>query len=98
MRPLKVSRKVCAHYRNVVKGNKFTPLEQIEKKFVRNMALVILEVHPEGRGTYCLYGKLHFIVSDDDVVVWMRNNCPSPKGWKKDNEKYLQLNKELGIW
>lgn len=97
MRPLKLSQKVYKQYKSTVRGNEDISFEQAELKFLRNMSLSVLSSRPKGKGTYCQYGDLHFIVSEKDVVVWMKNRCPSPKGWKRNNKRYLELNKVLGI-
>jgi len=95
MTKLTMTRKTFDEYRSTVRGNENITLEEALKKLQRNIELA--ECRPRENGNYYAYGKLHFIVSEKNVVVWLKNNCTAPKEWKKDNKKYLKISKELDI-
>ena len=97
MELLKVPQKIFNQYREDVKNNTHTSFNQVERKLTRNFLLSDKQPRPDGRGFYCRYGRMHFIVSENNAVVWMRNHSGIPRGWKKDFKYYLELNEQLGI-
>lgn len=97
MTKLTMTNNVYRQYKSVVKDNETTTKEQANLKMTRNAELAVASVRPNGKGTHYSYGKLQFIVNEQGTVVWMKNHCKTPVGWKRDNVKYLKLNRELGI-
>lgn len=97
MNLLTVPMNIYAIYKKEVKGNEDATLLDVEKKLTRNMKLSKITKRGHKRGKYCQYGKLHFIVSSDNVVVWLKNNCPSPEDWNKNVYHYNSLNRMLKI-
>ncbi|MGZ9868170.1 hypothetical protein ACU3L3_07085 [Priestia endophytica] len=88
--------KTLKYYRNEIRGNENISRKEASLKMTRNM-LLAQKVNSEGYyGQLYKYGALWFIVKDSRIV-WMRNRSSRPFGWKKDKEKYRQLNEELNI-
>ena len=87
--------KAYYQYINTVAGNENTDFELAAKKMTRNAALSKIIERNDG-SFYCQYGKLHFIVFND-TIVWLRNQCPTPKGWSRNKRFYLELNELYGI-
>lgn len=96
MKNLKLSRKMYDQYMATVKDNKGITKEQAELKMTRNAILGVTQVRAKKDSTYNMYGGLHFIVANGNIV-WMKNHCGTPKGWTRNNRLYIKLNKELGI-
>lgn len=101
MKKLKMDRRIYNEYVTTVQNNEDTSLEQAQLKMTRNAQLAIVSPRRNTRGvitsTHYRYGSLQFIVNKKDKIVWMQNYTGHPKGWKRDNKRYLELNKELGI-
>lgn len=101
MQNITLSRRMYAQYVGTVRGNEKTTRKQAHRKMTRNAALAISSPHFNDKGkvigTHYRYGCLHFIVANNGGVVWLRNHSVAPKGWKRDNVRYIELNKELGI-
>lgn len=88
------------YYKKNVKGNVNTTEDQARRKMTRNMMLAhayqqdgSAKKHPR---TWYSYGCLRFIVKNGEVT-WMKNNNRLIYQWKKDIEKYNELNKLLEI-
>lgn len=94
---LNISNKLYEKYKDIVKKNEKTSIELARKKMTRNFLLSKQKPTHSGRGIYCRYGRLHFIVSENNEVVWMRNNNATSSEWQKDLRLYMELNEKLGI-
>lgn len=97
MQTLKFAKGIYRQYCKSVKGNEETTLHQARLKMTRNAQLAVSSVRANNAGTHYRYGKLQFIVNHEGTIVWMKNHCKTPVGWKRDNQLYLKLNRELGI-
>lgn len=97
MKPNKnfLSGKMYKQYKETVKGNENTSHEQAKLKMWRNMLLASAS-RRDRASSHFKYGCLHFIVANGKVV-WMQNECKPERGWRRNNKKYLELNRELGI-
>lgn len=84
-------------YKEMVKGNESISLILARKKLTRNFLLGDKKPSNAGEGVYCRYGRLHFIVSKHNEVVWMSNHNNTSKEWRKDLQLYMELNDRLGI-
>lgn len=93
----KIPMAILEQYRRNVRGNEAITMESLQIKLYRNMQLAATSKSHTGRGTFYMYGRLHFLVDGANTVQWMGNRMPIPEGWKRDDELYLKLNKELGI-
>lgn len=95
MQTLTLAKGIYTQYRKNVQESENDSLEQVRRKMTRNMQLAHRTVRENG-SIYYKYGCLHFIVAKG-MVVWLQNNSKPEKGWKRDDKKYLELTKELGI-
>lgn len=94
---LKFTGKTFNYYKNRVAGNKEITYDQAQRKMTRNAILAKKANSTEYESKLYMYGSLWFLVTDDDRIVWMRNNCFKPQGWNIDKETYIKLCKELSI-
>lgn len=93
---LEITNKVYGTYLQTVKDRERTSWQDARKILTRNMLLAHKADSTDYKGQMYQYGRLWFVVIDN-TVVWIRNYCDTPRGWKKDNELYEWLNEELGI-
>jgi hypothetical protein len=97
---LELTPRVFHEYRNATANNQNITYEMARKKLTRNMLLAYEEYDPynenEGNGTMYKYGYCQFIVKNR-TVIWMKSFGKYPKGWSKDYDKYVELNRILGI-
>lgn len=103
MKLLKLSDNAYNYYRENVKGNKNIAMDQARRKLTRNV-LMAKEVKIRNRLDRLLgkrlyhYGNMDIIVQFDRVIHIKNIKGGKRKGnWKRDEEKYIQLTKELGI-
>ena len=101
---LKVPHNIAEYYRTQTKDNENETLLNIRKKLTRNyhMGKKNINQNPETNTTLCKYGNLVMLVTDDGMVVWMRNYTKEQaKGKKtkfdKDINTYNEWNEKLGI-
>ena len=87
---------VFQYYKTKVNGNEDISLLEAEKKMARNIQLAYKPDSTGYKGQMYQYGSLWFVVKNNRII-WMRNHCHVPQDWVVDKEKYLKLNKELGI-
>lgn len=97
---LTLSENSLDYYRKRVKGNKDISEEQARRKMTRNMILAFQYKKDNETKKYprawFTYGCLRFIVKNSEVT-WIVNHQPVFKVWKKDWEKYAELNKKFRI-
>jgi hypothetical protein len=100
---LKLSDEVYEHYKSNIKGNENITKDQAARKLTRNVMLA-MEITPrnaldrlKGNKLY-YYGNLHILVRRGKVVH-LSNHYGGKHfgGWFKDEKRYVQLTKELGI-
>ncbi|AKO91978.1 hypothetical protein BEH_07620 [Priestia filamentosa] len=96
MELLRFSKKAFRYYSFEIKGNEGVSYLEARKKMTRNMLLAYKSTAEGYEGDLYKYGCLWFLVKNNRIV-WMRNKSYFPLGWKKDHERYEQLNEELGI-
>lgn len=87
---------VFQYYKKRINDNENISLLEAELKMTRNKELTHKADSTDYKGQMYQYGSLWFVVYNNRIV-WMRNRCHVPKDWTLDKEKYLKLNKELGI-
>jgi hypothetical protein len=85
------------YYKQNVKGNENTTYNQAQRKMTRNMLLAYKTDSSEYPGQMYQYGSLWFVVNKKNQIVWIKNYCFIPEGWKVNKLKYLKLSKQLGI-
>jgi hypothetical protein len=100
MKLLKLKRGIFSQYRKRVKGNADTPYHIVQVKLTRNVALAYrvpqsAKDKQEGIQRYH-YGNLHIHVKGGTVVK-IRNHNYFGGGFRKDKERYRELNDLLGI-
>ncbi|MEK4025423.1 hypothetical protein [Sporosarcina sp. FSL W7-1283] len=100
MQRIRVPINILKCYRETVKGNENATLEEVQKKFTRNIKLAEKYARSNGRsGYYYVYGSLHFAVDKHGTVVYMRNHRYE-SDWKQKEylkehlNRMLKLNKE----
>lgn len=83
------------YYRKSIRGNEDISEDQARRKMTRNMMLAYpyrqesrAKKHPR---TFYTYGSLRFIVRDN-IVISLINHQKVFKVWKKDWDKYNELN------
>lgn len=100
---LKVNKKLIDKYRDVVKGNKEKPDDQVVKRLTRNV-IMANEVNHSNKFKRWIgvkvyhYGNLHITLIGNRVIEIV--NHPGGhhyKGWRKDEKLYNKLNEKLGI-
>lgn len=87
---------VFQYYKKRINDNENISLLEAELKMTRNKELAHKADSTGYSGQMYQYGSLWFVVKNNRIV-WMRNRCHVPKGWKLDKKEYIRLNKELGI-
>lgn len=95
MKLYKLGKGVYARYRSIVKGNENTDYETIRKKLTRNIALAV-KVETDSRTVLYMYGNLHISVRGDKVT-WIKNIKSKQDWFYKDEKRYYELNRILGI-
>lgn len=96
MRLLFMSNVIYERYKQSVRGAEDISIEEARRLMTRNMLLSIRGEKGVCKGTYYMYGRLHFVV-DNNRIVWLKNRMPAPKSWKRNNRRYLKLNERFGI-
>jgi hypothetical protein len=100
MKLLKLKRGIFSQYRKRVKGNKDTPYHIVQAKLTRNVALAYrVPQTPTDKQQgiqHYQYGNLHIQVKDDTVVK-IRNHNYFGGGFRKDKQRYKELNDLLGV-
>lgn len=103
MKLLKVPNDIYEKYKDTVKGNENTSLDQVRRKLTRNM-LLAKEVTPRSKWERLIgnkiyhYGNLHFVVRYGKVIEL--KNYKGGKhygGWRLDEKKRMELTIKLGI-
>jgi hypothetical protein len=87
-----------AYYKRHVKGNEDTSYEMACKKLTRNWELARYKTEMPGRPERQrgFYGNL-CLVKEGNEIVWLNNMSPVIHRFKMDKQRYIELNKELGI-
>jgi hypothetical protein len=92
------------YYKTMTNDNENITKDQAAKKLTRNVMLGML-IPPrnkldrsKGNKMY-FYGNLHICVKNDRKIVHIHNHGRGKffGGWFKDEEKYIELTKKLGI-
>jgi hypothetical protein len=104
LRILEITNKVYDYYRLNTKGNEEISKDQAARKLTRNVILA-MPVPPRsefesllGNRKY-VYGNLHIIIRGDRIIH-IYNHYGGKKaygGWIRDEERYAELTKQLGI-
>lgn len=97
MELLKLPRNIYEYYIKEVRDSENDSYHTVRKKLTRNAELSEMMQTEQGDGIYYAYGRLHFIVASNNMIVWMKNHCSVMNGWEKDEKRYHELNEELGI-
>lgn len=90
-------RAIYHYYIEEVEGCENDSYHTVRKKLTRNAELSEMMQTKRGDGIYYAYGRLHFIVASNNMIVWMKNHCPVVSGWEKDEKLYQELNERLAI-
>jgi hypothetical protein len=94
---LKFKGNTFTYYQTHVKGNEKVTYDQARRKMTRNMMLAYKTDSEGYPGQMYQYGSLWFVVNTKNQIVWIKNYCFLPEGWKVNKIKYLKLNKQLHI-
>lgn len=92
---LRLSEGAYRHYKSHVRGNTKISMEEARLKLTRNVLLAQKSKGKNGATLY-KYGCLWMAVKGN-TILWVNNHNQKPHGWKKNFQKYEQLNVELGI-
>ncbi|ALS22139.1 spore protease YyaC [Paenibacillus naphthalenovorans] len=87
---------VYKDYREIVKGNKNITVELAQRKLTRNVHLSH-RVKISKDIELCFYGKLHIYIKNDKKIIKIFNAGYTYPWFKRDKEKYNQLNEVLGL-
>jgi hypothetical protein len=97
---LEIKQSAFEYYRNNVRGNETISYEQAQKKLTRNVILAAerkrLKNFIRCEQEY-VYGCLKIIVRFGTIVEIENYITDIVLDWTKDEEKYEQITKELGI-
>ena len=97
---LEIKQSAFEYYRNNVRGNATISYEQAQKKLSRNVLLAVekkrLKNFIRCEHEY-IYGCMRIIVKSGTIVEIENYITDIVPDWTKDEEKYEQITKELGI-
>lgn len=95
---LKINDTVYSHYKMMVKGCKYDTKDQVARKLTRSYLMAIpLKTSNNGKGKIYAYGSQRFMV-ENNTVIWIEDGKSVLPMWYKDNQRYKELTKELGIY
>ncbi|MCA1021557.1 hypothetical protein [Halobacillus litoralis] len=87
---------VFEDYQQSVKNAENVSEDQARRKMTRNMLLAHKAKKIEGKDQLYVYGYLWFWVKGN-MIMGVKNGMPPEYGWVKDQKRYEELNKQLGI-
>ena len=100
IRLLNLKESAFDYYRNNVKGNVNITFDQARRKLTRNVLLAVERTNLKNllkcKQVY-IYGNMRIIVRFGTIVEIENYITDVVPNWTKDEEKYEQITKELGI-